>query len=129
VQPEVPARLTGDPLRLSQVLCNLVGNAVKFTEQGEILVSVEAIEPPVGSTCRLRFAVQDTGVGITPDVAPLTWPRFVELSSRGIFGHRPERMAHGEHQHGPSCAARRLGRGLRLWRSLEAHRATAWHSC
>jgi len=81
VQPEVPARLTGDPLRLSQVLCNLVGNAVKFTEQGEILVSVEAIEPPGGAACRLRFAVQDTGVGIAPDSQPGLFEPFTQADS------------------------------------------------
>jgi len=81
VQPEVPARLTGDPLRLSQVLCNLVGNAVKFTEQGEILVSVEAIEPPGGAACRLRFAVQDTGVGIAPDSQSGLFEPFTQADS------------------------------------------------
>ena len=78
VLPDVPARLVGDPLRLSQVLCNLVGNAVKFTEQGEILVSVDLIEPIADSECRLRFSVRDTGVGIAPDSQPGLFEPFTQ---------------------------------------------------
>ncbi len=63
VQPDVPDALLGDPGRIRQVLINLVGNAIKFTENGEIFISVnqESNEDPV--TC-LHFAVKDTGVGI-----------------------------------------------------------------
>ena len=81
VLPEVPARLVGDPLRLSQVLCNFVGNAVKFTEQGEILVSVGLIEPLAGSQCWLRFSVQDTGVGIEPDSQSGLFEPFTQADS------------------------------------------------
>ncbi|MCP4701115.1 MAG: response regulator [Gammaproteobacteria bacterium] len=60
---DVPDRLTGDPLRLGQVLVNLVSNAIKFTENGEIVVSTEAVESgPEQAT--LRFSVRDTGIGI-----------------------------------------------------------------
>jgi len=63
VQPEVPEALLGDPGRIRQILINLVGNAIKFTEHGEILVSVD--EQSSGSaTTTLHFAVKDTGVGI-----------------------------------------------------------------
>jgi signal transduction histidine kinase/DNA-binding response OmpR family regulator/HPt (histidine-containing phosphotransfer) domain-containing protein len=59
----VPARLVGDPLRLGQVLINLTGNAVKFTERGEIVVSVDvANQDDAGVT--LRFSVSDTGIGM-----------------------------------------------------------------
>jgi len=63
VQPEVPEALLGDPGRIRQILINLVGNAIKFTEHGEIFVSVD--EQSEGSaTCALHFAVKDTGVGV-----------------------------------------------------------------
>src|SRR6202140_19912 len=63
VQPEVPEALLGDPGRIRQILINLVGNAIKFTERGEIFVSVD--EPSAGSaTTALHFAVKDTGVGV-----------------------------------------------------------------
>ncbi|HUA26809.1 MAG TPA: AAA family ATPase [Steroidobacteraceae bacterium] len=62
--PQLPTRLVGDPLRLRQVLINLTNNAVKFTERGEVTVSVEVIESNTASAV-LRFGVRDTGVGIT----------------------------------------------------------------
>ena len=66
VAPDVPGLLRGDPTRLEQVLLNLVGNAVKFTERGEIVLSVAVAARSPGRV-RLRFAVLDTGIGIAPD--------------------------------------------------------------
>ncbi len=66
IAPQVPQRLVGDSGRLCQVLTNLVGNAIKFTEQGEVVVSVEA-EPTEEEICRLHFIVRDTGIGIRPE--------------------------------------------------------------
>jgi signal transduction histidine kinase/CheY-like chemotaxis protein len=63
IQPNVPARLNGDPGRLRQILLNLLGNAIKFTERGEVSVAVELESPP--ST--LHFSVSDTGIGIPAD--------------------------------------------------------------
>ena len=64
--PNTPRFLIGDPLRLNQVLLNLCSNAVKFTDEGEIVVSVEPIETLDGKT-RLRFTVRDTGIGMTEE--------------------------------------------------------------
>jgi CheY-like chemotaxis protein len=66
VQPEVPEALLGDPGRVRQILVNLVGNSIKFTEQGEILLSVTQKEESA-ETVLLHFAVKDTGVGIPYD--------------------------------------------------------------
>ncbi|MEI6414234.1 MAG: response regulator, partial [Pseudomonadota bacterium] len=66
IEPGVPGRLVGDPLRLGQVLSNLATNAVKFTERGEIEIRVERIGESQGSV-RLRFSVRDQGIGITPE--------------------------------------------------------------
>ena len=63
VAPDAPHRLIGDPTRVRQVISNLVGNAVKFTEQGEISVSV-SVEESSEASVLLRFAVRDTGIGI-----------------------------------------------------------------
>ncbi|WP_343628826.1 ATP-binding protein [Roseateles sp.] len=72
VQPGVPQHLLGDALRLRQVLVNLVGNALKFTEKGEVRVDLQRIDedplvPPAaqGGPLRLRIAVHDTGIGMT----------------------------------------------------------------
>ncbi|RMH06818.1 MAG: response regulator, partial [Nitrospirae bacterium] len=63
VHSQVPRQITSDPGRLRQILLNLVGNAVKFTEHGEVIVEV-ASEPISPSSTRLRFTVRDTGIGI-----------------------------------------------------------------
>ena len=76
ISPDVPQNLAGDPLRLSQILSNLIGNAIKFTSAGEItLVCRLADQPdgsphpeyPAGSPVRLFFSVSDTGLGMTPE--------------------------------------------------------------
>ncbi len=66
IPPEVPEHLTGDPGRLRQILINLVGNAIKFTERGEIVVSVE-LEASEGNEATLHFSIRDSGIGIPPD--------------------------------------------------------------
>ncbi len=66
IAPEVPDKIVGDPLRLGQILMNLSSNAVKFTEKGEIVISigVEKFQPP---KARLRFSVRDSGIGLPPE--------------------------------------------------------------
>ena len=64
--PEVPLNLVGDPLRLGQILVNLVGNAVKFTERGEIVVSVGLAERTLEHAV-LRFSVTDSGIGMSAE--------------------------------------------------------------
>ncbi|RKT43573.1 ATP-binding protein [Thiocapsa rosea] len=77
VDPDVPIRLVGDPLRLRQILFNLMGNAVKFTPTGEVRVSL-SVRPPEAEQNRphLLFEVVDTGIGIPPDKLPRLFERF-----------------------------------------------------
>ncbi|MCU0869897.1 MAG: response regulator [Burkholderiales bacterium] len=68
VAPGLPTGLVGDPLRLSQVLINLVGNAIKFTASGEVVVAVRAVDDATdGDRVTLEFRVRDTGIGLTPE--------------------------------------------------------------
>jgi signal transduction histidine kinase/CheY-like chemotaxis protein/HPt (histidine-containing phosphotransfer) domain-containing protein len=76
VAPGVPPVLSGDPMRLGQVLLNLAGNAVKFTEQGEVRVEVEA-----GSTGVLRFTVRDTGIGMTAEQRSRMFQAFTQADA------------------------------------------------
>jgi CheY-like chemotaxis protein len=80
VAPDVPHHLIGDPLRLGQVLLNLANNAVKFTEQGEILISVSA-EPLDEGQCQLTFAVQDSGIGMTQEQIQGLFQAFSQADS------------------------------------------------
>jgi len=66
VDKDVPRNLIGDPVRVGQILTNYCSNAIKFTEKGEILVSVE-LEREFENKVKLRFAVSDTGIGLTPE--------------------------------------------------------------
>jgi PAS domain S-box-containing protein len=76
----VPERVVGDPLRLRQILVNLVGNAVKFTERGEVLVRVELQEQD-GEHAMLHFAVKDSGIGIPKDKQNLIFEAFTQADS------------------------------------------------
>jgi PAS domain S-box-containing protein len=77
IQPDVPAALTGDPGRLRQVVLNLMSNAVKFTEHGEVVVHV-AREDASDERVRLRFEVRDTGVGIPAAAQAGLFEAFVQ---------------------------------------------------
>jgi len=74
---DVPPELIGDPLRLSQVMNNLVGNAVKFTEQGQVHIQVETIAAPPGQAT-LRFAVRDSGIGMTAEQTERLFQAFTQ---------------------------------------------------
>jgi len=65
IEDSMPANLKGDPGRLRQILLNLVGNAIKFTQGGEVQLEVSGSEEPAGD-CRLLFQVHDTGIGVDP---------------------------------------------------------------
>ena len=77
VPPGLPARLCGDPSRIRQVLVNLAGNAIKFTETGEVVMAVRPITQGDGPVS-LRFSVHDTGIGIPPERQAAVFDSFIQ---------------------------------------------------
>ncbi|MCL1939586.1 MAG: response regulator [Desulfovibrionaceae bacterium] len=77
VDSNVPAELVGDPLRLGQVLTNLLNNAVKFTEKGEIIISC-TLDAVLGEKVRLRFMVKDTGIGMSQEQQARLFTAFTQ---------------------------------------------------
>ena len=77
IDETIPQRLIGDALRLTQVLNNLVGNAIKFTPRGEIVVSIEKVAHD-GREVELRFSVRDTGIGLDPEQAERLFQVFAQ---------------------------------------------------
>ncbi|MFN4325383.1 MAG: response regulator [Azonexus sp.] len=87
VRPDVPARIVGDPTRLRQVVINLVGNAIKFTEAGEVLVKVE-VDQRTEHSVFLRFSIRDTGIGVPADKQQAIFEAFsqADVSTTRRFG-------------------------------------------
>lgn len=87
IHPEVPVRVLGDPVRLSQILNNLVSNAVKYTEEGEVNVSIH----PVSITPQkavLHFSIKDTGIGIPEELHDIVFESFRQ-AEQGTFRKHP----------------------------------------
>ena len=80
VQAKVPTAVRGDPGRLRQILLNLVGNAVKFTSQGEVVVRVTRLEE-AGNEIRIRITVSDTGIGIAHEAQGTLFAPFSQVDS------------------------------------------------
>jgi signal transduction histidine kinase len=78
--PDVPERVEGDPYRLNQVLINLVGNAIKFTDQGKVLIHTQ-LESQDDKAIQLKFSVSDTGIGISKDKLQHIFNMFTQESS------------------------------------------------
>src|SRR5258708_5757266 len=79
VQPGVALQRIGDPKRLQQILVNLLGNALKFTERGSVTLHLEP--DPAGGAGWLRFNVVDTGIGIAADKTEMIFDRFTQADS------------------------------------------------
>ncbi|HRJ53016.1 MAG TPA: response regulator [Candidatus Thiothrix moscowensis] len=80
IPEEIPARIKGDPARLRQMLMNLIGNAIKFTERGEVYTGLELKEIRDDSAV-LRFEVRDTGIGIPPAMQKSVFESFVQVDA------------------------------------------------
>ncbi len=86
VSPAIPENLLGDPLRLGQILTNLVNNAVKFTERGEIGLDIKLLER-TGEKVQLKFSVRDTGMGMTKEQSAKLFQPFVQADTSTTRKH------------------------------------------
>src|SRR5690606_17854382 len=75
--PTIPPRLIGDPLRLGQILLNLCGNAVKFTDRGEIELAFYRLDIK-DTEITVRVCVRDTGIGLSPDAQKTLFEKFTQ---------------------------------------------------
>jgi PAS domain S-box-containing protein len=120
VDPRMPARVRGDQGRLRQVLFNLIGNAVKFTEAGEVLARF-SLEDPKGPGVMLKFSVSDTGVGISDDVKGKLFQPFTQadMATTRRYGGSGLGLAISRHliekMGGHVGLESRLGAGSRFW--------------
>jgi CheY-like chemotaxis protein len=131
IAPHVPDELVGDPDRLRQVLVNLVGNAVKFTEKGEVVVCVSSAacgladsgDPakPQAAEVELHFEVRDTGIGIPADKLDQIFEPFVQADGS-------TRRKHGGTGLGLTISARLVGMmGGRIWTQSAVGRGSTFH--
>jgi len=86
VSREIPEGLSGDPLRLGQIITNLVNNAVKFTESGEIRLKIDLLER-AGGKVQLKFSVRDTGMGMTREQSAKLFQPFVQADASTTRKH------------------------------------------
>jgi len=121
--PVIPTMLRGDSERLRQILGNLMGNAIKFTDKGEVAVRV-ALEQEGESDCLLRFSVRDTGIGIPEDKIGILFDKFsqVDTSTTRRFGGAGLGLAISrqlvEMMGGEIGVATREGKGSEFWFSV-----------
>ncbi len=86
IHPEVPSGLRGDPGRLRQIIVNLAGNAVKFTQEGKVVAQV-SLDEETDTRCTIRFAVTDTGIGIPPDRMDRLFKSFSQVDGSKTRKH------------------------------------------
>jgi PAS domain S-box-containing protein len=81
ISPEVPAILVADHVRIRQILYNLVGNAVKFTEQGEIHIRIRTLETIGDARVKLKCTIADTGIGVPENIGNMLFDPFTQIES------------------------------------------------
>jgi len=120
IPPHLPGALVGDPLRLRQVIVNLVGNAVKFTDHGEVVVTAEGEEETPGAVT-LHFAVADTGIGIPADRHAAIFEAFAQIDGSST-------RRYGGTGLGLAISAQLVElMGGRIWLDSEVGRGSTFH--
>ncbi len=133
VGPDVPAAVRGDPMRLRQVLVNLIGNAVKFTERGEVVLGV-ALERETDQHAWLRFTVRDSGVGIPEDRLERIFEAFsqADLSITRTHGGTGLGLTISrqivQHMGGTLEVRSQVGEGSEFWFVIPLAKAQATHA-
>jgi PAS domain S-box-containing protein len=120
IRPDVPHDVVGDPTRLRQVIVNLLGNAIKFTDRGEVVLHVE-IEGKTSQDLSLHFAIQDSGIGISKDKQKLIFEAFAQADSSS-------RRKYGGTGLGLTISSRLVEMmGGRIWVESEAGQGSTFH--
>jgi signal transduction histidine kinase/DNA-binding response OmpR family regulator len=120
IAPEVPEVVNGDSSRLRQVLLNLVGNAIKFTSEGEVALHVQT-DSKDGESCILHFTVSDTGIGIPPEKQKVIFDPFTQADTSTT-------RRYGGTGLGLTISTRLVGMmGGKIWVGSEVARGTQFH--
>jgi PAS domain S-box-containing protein len=118
--PDLPVGVTGDPTRLRQILINLLGNAVKFTEHGEVVVAAETVQRYTQEV-ELHFSVADTGLGIPPEKQQMIFEAFTQVDASTT-------RKYGGTGLGLAISSRLVGMmGGRIWVESEPGKGSLFH--
>jgi two-component system sensor histidine kinase/response regulator len=130
IDPSLPSHLKGDPVRLRQIVLNLLGNAIKFTPRGEVTVQLRLAGASADQLI-LRCEVRDTGIGISPEVQATLFQRFIQAdtSTTRRFGGTGLGLAISrrliELMHGEIGLESQPGLGSNFWFTVKLHRAVS----
>jgi len=120
VPPDLAGFMVGDPVRLRQVILNLAGNAIKFTDQGEVVLRVQ-VETPEADGVTLHFAISDTGIGIPPEKQKLIFEPFAQADTSTT-------RKYGGTGLGLSISMRLIDMmGGRMWLESESGKGSTFH--